>query len=478
MKLIVVRFFLSLTILTILFLPTSCEEKTPESRGPFAVDIGESEIPYIIIDTHNGAIQFEPKIDATMKIYNGEELIQETEIGIEYRGKTSYRLSNKKGYNIETLNGDVSFFELPAEEDFRLLGHIVNLKDKYIFDRTLMYNFVAYETARSIGRYSSRTKFVELQMNDEYLGVYVFAEKVKRDDNRINIKSLNATSANITGGYILKIDKADPGPSTIGQPLSYYDNNWDDDARYTETNSFRSRYDIYGAVLSNAPYDYPYHPLKFRETYFLYEYPKEEDITAAQKTYIANYIDQFETALLADDFGTSTRTYTNYIDLSSFVDYFIINELFRNVDAYRLSTFLQKDRDGKLAMGPVWDFDIAYDNGGRVPMNNWVINYNSYVFSDAWMVHFWWTRLMQDPQFKAAVKVRWNNLRSDKLSNTRLLQLVDATAQTLKENGAVARNYKVWDKGIGVDYDASINNLKSFLQERSAWMDNTIALFP
>jgi len=477
MKTPFLRYFVGLIVLIGLFLPTACEE-TPKSTGPFAVDVGDSEIPYIIVDTHNATIQFEPEINATMKIYENKELVQEDEISIEYRGKTSYRLSDKKGFNIETLNGDVSFFGLPGEEDFRLIGHIVNLQDKYIFDRTLMYNYIGYEVARSIGRYASRCKFVELQMNDDYLGVYVFTEKLKRDDNRINIKSLNATSTNITGGYILKIDKADPGPETIGQPLSYYDNNWNDDARYTESNSFRSRYDINGVVLSINPYGAPYHPQKFLETYFLYEYPKEEDITAAQKVYIANYIDQFETALLTDDFGTSTRTYTNFIDLSSFVDYFILNELFRNVDAYRLSTFLSKDRDGKLAMGPIWDLDIAYDNGNRIPMDDWVINYNKHVFNDAWMVHFWWPRLMQDPQFKAAVKVRWNSLRSNELSNAKLLQLIDDTVQMLGENGAVLRNYKVWDKGIGVDYVASIINLENFLQERAAWMDNTIALFP
>jgi len=86
--------------------------------------------------------------------------------------------------------------------------------------------------------------------------------------------------------------------------------------------------------------------------------------------------------------------------------------------------------------------------------------------------------LMQDPQFKSAVKVRWNSLRSNELSTTKLLQLVDVTALMLKENGAVTRNYKVWDQGIGVDYDASINDFKTFLQDRASWMDNTIALFP
>jgi spore coat protein CotH len=454
----------------------SCQDPTPK-QSLFAVETGESQIPYLIVDTHGGAIQFEPKIPATLREYNQQQLVGETEIGIEYRGKTSYRLSNKKGFNIETVNGDVSFFGLPPEEDWRLIGHIVNLKDKYIFDRSLMYNYIGYEMARSIGRYASRCKFVELQLNDEYLGVYMFAEKLKRDDNRIVIKSLNASSTNLTGGYILTIDKTSVGDGGIGKPLSYFDDNWDDDARYTLQNSFRSKYDIFGKAISFAPFGAPYHSQKYLETYFLYEYPKEADITANQKAYIASYIDQFEAALLADDFTTSVRTYTKFIDQSSFIDYFIINELCRNVDAYRLSTYLQKDRDGKLAMGPVWDFDIGFDNGGRIPMNDWVINYNKYVLNDPWMVHFWWTRLLSDPLFKAAVKQRWTSLRADQLSTSKLLQRVDDTASLLKENGAVKRNYEKWDQNIGVNYDASVNAMKTFLQQRAEWMDATISQF-
>lgn len=465
-----------LVIVCMLTLFAACDEKESE-RSPFAVDVGSSEIPYIIIDTDGGVIQFEPKIPAKLQVYQGKEVIQEANIGIEFRGKTSYRLSNKKGFNIETKDGDVSFFGFPEEEDFRLIAHIVNIKDKYIFDRTLMYNYVGYEISRSIGRYASRCKFVELQLDGKYLGVYLFAEKLKRDDNRINIKSLNASSTNITGGYILTIDKSDAGKETVGKPLSYFDNNWEDDARYTAVNSFRSRYDIDGKILTNAPFGPPYNSFKSLETYFLYEYPKAEDLTQSQKEYIANYIDQFETALLADNFQASERTYTNYIDVASFVDYFLLNELCRNVDAYRLSTYMNKDRDGKLKMGPIWDMDIGYDNGNRLPMTDWVINYNKHVANDAWKVCFWWPRLLEDPQFRAAVKTRWNALRANELSDGKLMQLIDATAQHLKSNGAVERNYKVWDQGIGVDYDAAINQLKNALQQRASWMNSTISQF-
>jgi hypothetical protein len=468
------RFHVVLVMFLTFLLVTSCDEK---DASPFAVHVGDSTIPYIIVDTHDNAIQFEPEINATLQVYKGKQMEQEVQVGIEYRGKTSYRLSDKKGFNIESLDGNVSFFDFPEEEDFRLIGHIVNLEDKYIFDRTLMYNYIGYEMARSIGRYASRCRFVELQVNDEYLGVYLFAEKLKRGDNRINIQPLNASSINVTGGYILTIDKASVGAAGMGKPLSYFNTNWDDDARYTEQNSFRSRYDINGNVLSIAPYGAPYHPQKFLETYFLYEYPKASEITIQQKQYIANYIDQFETALLADNFLNSDRTYTQYIDLSSFVDYFLLNELCRNIDAYRLSTYLNKDVDGKLNMGPIWDMDIGFDNGTRLPITEWVINYNNHIAQDAWMVPFWWPRLMEDPQFRAAVKTRWTALRGLEFSNQALLARVDEASELLISSGAVARNYKVWDQGIGVDYPASVAQLKNFFQQRVVWMDNTIASF-
>lgn len=469
------------------FLFSSCEKIDTPSDGnsdqsPFAVEIGTSKIPYITIDTEGKSIEYEPGIPAKLKIFENKELVQEQKIDIEYRGKTSFRLSDKKGFNFESIDAagegmDVSFLGLPKEEDWRLIGHVVNFNDKYIFDRTMIYNVVGYELSRLIGKYAARTKIVELEVNKEYMGVYVLTEKLKRDSERIDIKSLNATSTNLTGGYILTIDKVSIGDAGIGKPLSYFLNNWDDDARYVEFNSFRSKYDINRNLISFAPYGAPYHPNQFLETYFLYEYPKDKDITPAQKEYIAKYIHDFETALIQDDFGSDKRTYTNYIDVASFVDYFLINELCRNVDAYRISTYLQKDRDGKLKMGPVWDMNIAFDEGGRVPMNDWVINYNKFVNNDAWMLPFWWNRLMEDPSFRQAVKQRWTSIRGDQWTDAKILKLVDDNAQYLKENGAVQRNYTKWDKNIGVNYDQSINSLKNFLKDRAAWMDKEIAKF-
>nr|WP_287935520.1 CotH kinase family protein [Algoriphagus sp.] len=463
----------------------SCQEikETPVSKGDdgqvFAIDTQESELPYLVIDTQGKDIPYEPGVMAKMKIYQRKKLIQEQAIDLEYRGKTSFRLSDKKGFNFETVDAsgegmDVSFFGMPVEEDWRLIGHVVNLKDKYIWDRSLIYNHVGYELSNKIGKYASRGQFVEIEVNGEYLGVYYFCEKLKRDTNRINLMSLNASSTNLTGGYILKIDKADPGSEHDGKPLSYFMNNWDDDARYTAFNSFRSNFDIFKNPLSFPAFQAPYHSQQFLETYFWYEYPSAENITSAQKAYIAKYIDDFEQALISDDFSESTRTYTDFIDLGSFVDYFIVTELCRNVDAYRISTFLQKDRNGKLAMGPVWDMNIGFDEGGRIPITDWVANYNDYVNNDPWMVPFWWDRLLEDPRFKQAVKIRWQALRQGELSPSQIQKIVDDAVEYLKKNGAVERNYAKWDQGIGVNYDQAVQNLKIFLTERATWIDGQI----
>lgn len=478
-------------IFSIIFILTGCKKEVIESPGPvkegpdFAIETSDSKIPYLIIDTEGEQIENEPKIPAVLRVYMDRVEIQKNTIGIEYRGSTSFRLSEKKSFGFETWdeNGEdlnATFFDYPEEEDWILTGHIVNLQNKYIFDRTLMYHYFGYQIFRNMGRYASKSKFVEVQINDDYVGLYVFMEKLKRDKERINIKKLepeDSDSVSITGGYILKIDKTAGSDLELNQPLEYFEDNWDDDARYQPKFSFRSKYDINGEVLQFEPYGPPYHPNQYLETYFIYEYPDADDITNPQKEYIQNYIHQFETALLTDDFNSEARTYTDYIDLGSFVDFFIINEICRNVDGYRLSTYMYKDRGKKLKMGPIWDLNIGYDTGDRIPWDDWVINYNNYVNQDPWMMPFWWPRLIQDPQFRNALKKRWNELRANELSRDALLAIVDETAEYLKENGGIDRNYQRWDIGTPVDYDAATESLKNFLKFRSQWMDQTISSF-
>jgi hypothetical protein len=447
-----------------------------------AVEIGNSELPYIKINTPS-AIQNEPKVAGEMEIYINKKRVFINPIGIEFRGSTSYRISDKKSFGIETrdTNGngkDISILGFPPEEDWILTGDVFQAPNT-IFDRTLMYHYLGYELFRNMGNYSSRSKFVEVELNGKYIGIYVFMEKLKRGADRIKIESLASSDTDagkITGGYILKIDKTS-GSDVLGtHPLSYYDNNWDDDCRYTEYNSFRSNFDINRNRITFAPFGPPYHSNKYLETYFVYDYPKPENINAAQKTYIKNYINEFETALLNDNFNSNSRTYTNYIDRKSFIDFFIINEVAGNIDGYRLSTYMHKARGGKLKMGPIWDLNIGYGTGGRVPVSDWIINYNTYVTNDAWMVPFWWKRLMEDPQFRSELKTRWIELRGNVLSTPKVIELTNTTSNYLTVNNAIVRNYTKWT-GINFNYNNSVSELKNYLTNRLAWMDSKILSF-
>ena len=127
-------------------------------------------------------------------------------------------------------------------------------------------------------------------------------------------------------------------------------------------------------------------------------------------------------------------------------------------------------------MGPIWDLNIGYNRQGRVPFNDWIANYNTYVQQDAWMVPFWWPRLLQDPVFKTALKSRWQEVRAGSLSNNQVLGLIDSTSKYLQDNGAIQRNFNKWI-GIPVDYPLAVSELRAYLVNRLKWMDQTIGTY-
>jgi len=170
----------------------------------------EPDLPIIMIDTFSQDIPDEPKISAQMAItYNGSENVTKYSdssyyykgyIGIETRGHTSQRFP-KKQYGLETRNADgdnlsVSLFGMPEEKDWILYAPFS--------DKSLMRNVVAYDIYRSMGYYAPRTKFCQLLINGDYVGVYVFMEKIKKDIGRVEISS--PTTENFSGGYLLELD--------------------------------------------------------------------------------------------------------------------------------------------------------------------------------------------------------------------------------------------------------------------------------
>jgi hypothetical protein len=359
---------------------------------------------------------------------------------LKIRGSSSLGFP-KRSFNFEVRDEagddlDVSLLGMPAESDWVLYAPYT--------DKTLMRDVLAYEWSNDIGRYAPRTRFVELYMGGgqrvapgDYQGVYVLEEKIKRGADRVDITELHpsdTTAPDVTGGYLLKVDRLDPGDSgfsvSSGLTIAYVD-------------------------------------------------PKEEDITPAQRTWIRNYMNQFEAALFSASFRDPVNGYRKYIDLDSWVDHFLLVELTKNIDGYRLSTFFHKDRDDKLVMGPAWDYNLCLGNAdyltGWDPAG-WYVDQLDFP---------WWDRLMQDPDFVQRFIDRWTAFRAAALSRNRLLGTVDVKVALLGESQA--RNYQKWpilgsyvwpNWYIGQTYSDEINFMKGWITNRLTWIDNNYAAPP
>ncbi len=360
------------------------------------INFNSSYLPLIKIDTKGKSIPDEPKINASMEIINnGSGLINNIDdpingyngnIGIELRGSSSLSFP-KKQFAVElwTASGadtSASILGLPSEEDWILSAPYS--------DKTLIRNILTYKLGRELGWYAPRTKLYELFINDKYQGVYVLTEKIKRDKNRVDINKLNPeenSGDDLTGGYIVKIDKFTS--SKLGL-------NWE--SPYTPPNQD------------------PEQKIRFQ-----FHYPREEVITIEQRKYIQEYITQFEHVLAGPKFRDLEIGYRKHINIESFIDFAIINELTRNVDGYRLSTFLYKDKDSKggmLTIGPLWDYNLAfgnadYCNGGDT--NGWAWDFN-YVCDHSASIPFWWKRFIKDPSYIIQLQNRWNEFTGVRLN--------------------------------------------------------------
>jgi len=420
------------------------------------VTFTDSNLPIIIINTDSSIVD-EPKVGGVIGIINNENgqrnyltdaYSYQGRIGIELRGQTSQFLFDKKSYGFETWDVndedlDTTLLGLPSEEDWILYGPYS--------DKTLIRNVLIYELSNQIGMYASRTRFCELMLNGEYRGVYILMEKIKRDGDRVDINKLNPdeiTSPDISGGYILRLDKFD----------------------VNDQNIFSSNY-----ASADRPLDYQV------------IYPNEEDLQPEQFQYIQDYMDDFEAALSSDNYADALLGYRQYMDVNSIIDFLLLNELGRNPDAYRISTYFYKEHDedgGLLKMGPIWDFNIAMGNANYCMGSShegWVFDYNEVCPNDAWLIGYWWERFLSDEAFADAVAERWQELRQTTFSITNIHQMIDDYASDLDE--AQGRNYDRWpilgqpvwpNDFVGATYEEEVTFLKDWFENRINWMDDNI----
>lgn len=422
----------------------------------------ESNLPIVIINTYGMPIPDDPKVDAYMGIIdngsNGPNHITDPfngysgPIGIETRGHST-QMFPKKAYGFETRDSsgedvNVSILGMPAESDWILYAPYT--------DKSMLRNFVTYDMGHKMEGYCTRTVYCELILNNDYKGVYIMMEKIKKDDNRVDINSLKPeeiSGDDLTGGYILAVDWRDDGFS----------------------------YDTDGWLSSPSP-SYP----NAMDITFQYNYPKPEDIVPQQRSYIRNFVTEAENALIGTEFNNPETGYHKYFDVPSFVDFMLLNEISKEVDKYRLSQFFYKEKDsdgGKLFAGPPWDFNLGYGN-----VDYWApgLDYTGWVYTDVkpvdYSIMYWWKRLMEDSYFRDLAKTRWVDLRTKKLTNLYIQSTIDSIVSYI--DIAKDRNYERWPiLGTYVwpnynwqnnTYEDEVDYFEDFLFNRLNWMDYNV----
>ncbi|MFK8004374.1 MAG: CotH kinase family protein [Polyangiales bacterium] len=378
------------------------------------------------------------------------------EVAFRGRGYSS-QWFDKKQFTMEARDligqdRDVELLGMPADGDW-----VLNAPWS---DKSLMRNRLALGLAAGLGGWAPRTEFFEMFLAEEgevvtqadYVGVYLAIEKIERGNDRIDIDRLGADDDDITGGYIVVIDRVDPGDR-----------------------GFRSSGGAYMAFVE----------------------PSEERITDPQREYIVGYINELEERVERADFGA----YEELIDVDSVIDQHLLIELTRNVDGLRLSTYLYKDRGGKLRMGPAWDYNLSMGNSAI--LNGWTTNGWQHAQFDAeppatemcncpvttssecevGCAPLWIKRLFMDPVFQARYRARWAELRDGAWSDANILGSLDANILALTESQE--RNFARWDvlgrrtfgnppDFIAATWTEELEYLRSFLTGRLAWMDSQL----
>ena len=418
------------------------------------VNFTDSNLPIVLITTDIDeatglpqVIPDDPKIPAGMKIIyhtdGSRNYITDADtpafinyqgrIKIEVRGSTSQDLP-KKQYGWTTYENDnttkkkVSILDMPRQNDWILNG--------LAFDPSLMRDYLSYNLSRQIGYYTVRTRYCEVVLNGQYIGLYVLQEKLKDDSNRINIEAIDDNASEgmpLTGGYITKADK-----TTGGDPVAW-------------------RMDSYVGT-----------------TDFIHELPKPEDITPVQDAYIHQRFLDLESTSHTNN-SSFTDGYPSIIDIPTFVDFVVMNELASNADGYQISTFFHKDRGGKLRAGPIWDFNLTYGNDlfayglDRSHYNVWQLSNGDNEGPK------FWRDLFNQASFKCYVSRRWHEVTAtgQPLNYNSMVAFIDETVALIGE--AAVREQETW--GTVPNFTQEIADLKTFLSQRTAWINNHIGSF-
>jgi hypothetical protein len=375
-------------------------------------------------------------------------------VGIRGRGAYSTQW-RQKPYSVEAMDehGEevkVSPLGMPAHADWVL--YFPDPDDNK--DPTLFFNTFAYELSKTMGQHAVRFRWVEAFINEDggelrladRRGVYAIIEKVARGEERLNFQRLSADGT--AGGWLLNINRMDPEPET-GWPTAngatqpwYFHTAGPNRIQQTPPNATVQGDDI--------PQQY--------NAFINFDNPNGYVINPNQRAAIESWFKQFEDVLFNNAvWRDPVLGYRRYIDEREFAEYFILNVLTRNGDGMLLSLFPWKGDDGKLRIGPAWDF-----------------NWNPYYISGGptgSLLHrsdqLWYTRLFADSDFYQLYIDRWWALRRGPLSNPAMAAIIDGQAADITLDKALLNGLpstSEWTNRLG--------RMKSWLQARADWIDS------
>ncbi len=406
-----------------------------------------THLPVVSIDTKNQEIPGEARdgslITTEIKIIDNEKggnhLSDKADIktlaNIRYRGNSSMSF-DKKGYLLKFINEDGTnnskkVMGMDSHSEWVLHGPYL--------DKTLLRNYLWYHISGEIMDSAPDTRFCELFVDGEYQGLYVVVESPSRGDKgRMQIKKYDQGKDYTS--YIVRLDKG----------------------------SIRSLQDL--QTFSKYTYNIGINPGLRLEII----YPGKNTLNETLQEYIRRDIGKFEKSLYSYDYDSTRYGYSRFIDVDSFVDYYIINEFTQNYDAGNMSTYLYKDYNGKLRMY-VWDFNSASD----------YYHYSTNIEDFQFQWNVWYYMLMKDEKFTNRIIERYRYLRRHYLNEEYLLNYIDSIVDYLGD--AVDRNYDVWGYSFEEkydkiepternvrNYDEAIAQLKNHIVKRGRFLDKNI----
>ncbi len=390
----------------------------------------KTNLPTVYIETENGQAitSKETYIKATLRYVDTTGEILYDALGIRGRGNSTWGLA-KKPYRIK-FDKKQEFLG-PDRAKAKSWTLIANYADK-----SLMRNALAAKLGTFAGQpFTAAAQFVDLVLNGQYRGTYQISDQIEVREKRVDIVEQAdpiTDESNITGGYLLEVDGfADSEPCY-----------------------FTTAKGIKITVKS----------------------PDDEIINQRQVSYIKNYIQEFENALFSTTFKDPETGYRKYVDENTLISWYVASEMTANPDAF-WSTYIYKNQDdAKIYWGPLWDYDIAFNNSQRKGDMTQRLVLNDGFGAD--LTGVWVRRMWEDPWFVNAVNEKWKSMVEDGLEDE-LLSFIDSEETTLKTSQALDNklwpvNKRVYDEyQLFSTYKATVEFLRKFVRERISYLSST-----